>query len=297
LNYRKDVEYCLEFIERNIKKNLTSGDIAKQAGYSLYHFSRVFNQCMGLSISEYIRKRRLSLAARELFNGRKIIDIAVDYHFKTASGFSKSFRKTYGYSPSQYIKRTYQYTDVGNTIDFKNIIKAPDITKKAVFKVAGYGIKTNINQSNYTKDIASYWKNYEGENLESKMYDILNPAIHAELGLHFQDTKENNLYLLGVIVNDFSKADNEMFTVTIPEAEYAVFTTPPVDTSSDKTQTLFAEVIASTWKYIFEEWFKGSGYVYDMNKMDFEFYDERCHFRKDTVMDIYIPIKKKNRKD
>ncbi|WP_445669883.1 GyrI-like domain-containing protein [Paenibacillus sp. FSL R5-0887] len=46
------------------------------------------------------------------------------------------------------------------------------------------------------------------------------------------------------------------------------------------------------WKYIFEEWFKDSGYVYDETKLDFEFYDEQRHSRPDTVMEIYVPVKK-----
>lgn len=83
-----------------------------------------------------------------------------------------------------------------------------------------------------------------------------------------------------------------MLTMDVPEAEYAVFTTPPVDTSTDKEQIEFAQVIKSSWKYIFEEWFKDSGYVYDETKLDFEFYDERCHSRPDTVMEIYVPVKK-----
>ncbi|KWX78307.1 hypothetical protein AMQ84_10240 [Paenibacillus riograndensis] len=52
-------------------------------------------------------------------------------------------------------------------------------------------------------------------------------------------------------------------------------------------------VIKSTWKYIFEEWFPGSGYVYDEGKVNFEFYDERCHSWVDTVMEIYVPVKER----
>ncbi len=51
-------------------------------------------------------------------------------------------------------------------------------------------------------------------------------------------------------------------------------------------------MIKETWKYIFEEWFKDSGYIYDEDKLDFEFYDERCHYRTDTIMEIYVPVKR-----
>lgn len=242
---------------------------------------------------EYVRRRKLSLAAIELFNGRKIIDIALDYGFETQSGFTKAFRKEFGYSPTQYMARMTGYVKAKQTSEIGGYIMSPIIVKKPGFKVAGYGIQTNIAGNNYTKDIASFWSNYEGENLESKLYEILNPPKHGEVGLCIPSSDNGNvIYLLGVIVEDFSKINSEMITVEVPEAEYAVFTTPPVDTTDETKQNEFAEIIKNTWKYIFEDWFKDSGYSYDESKLDFEFYDERCHFRPDTVMDIYIPVKK-----
>ncbi|MNC74944.1 Bacterial transcription activator, effector binding domain [compost metagenome] len=94
-------------------------------------------------------------------------------------------------------------------------------------------------------------------------------------------------------MDDFSKVTPDMLTAEVPEAEYAVFTTPPVDTSVGSEQEDFVQVIKSTWKYIFEEWFKDSGYVYDEGKLNFEFYDERCHSRVDTVMEIYVPVRER----
>lgn len=293
MNYRKDIEKCIEFIEDHIKENITIEEVASQSGYSLYHFCRVFSICKGVSVMEYIRGRRLSLAARELFTGRKIIDIALEYGFETPSGFTKAFRKAFGYSPTQYIVRMNGYTDAKTPFEIGGYIMNPIIVKKAAFKVAGYGIKTNITGGTYTKDIASFWSNYNGENLESKMYKILNPAKHGEVGVCVPLSDDGNaIYLLGIIVDDFSRVEENMLTVEVPEAEYAVFTTTPINTINDKEQREFAKIIAGTWRYIFEDWFKDSEYVYDESKLDFEFYDERCHHRQDTVMDIYVPIKK-----
>lgn len=84
-----------------------------------------------------------------------------------------------------------------------------------------------------------------------------------------------------------------MITVEVSEATYAVFTTPPVNTGTEAKNNEFANVIKQTWKYIFEELFKGSGYIFDETKLDFEYYDERCHPTKDTVMDIHVPVLKK----
>ncbi|WP_256715963.1 AraC family transcriptional regulator [Paenibacillus odorifer] len=293
LNYSKDIEKCVEYIEAHIKENITVEEIATEVGYSVYHFCRVFSLCKEMSVMEYVRSRKLSLASIELFAGKKIIDIALDYGFETQSGFTKAFRKTFGYSPTQYAARMDGFSKGNSIFDIGGYIMNPVFVRKPAFKVAGYGIQTNVAGSMYTKDIASFWSHYEGENLESKMYKILNPPKHGEVGLCIPSSDNGNAtYLLGVIVEDYSKVEADMLTMDVPEAEYAVFTTPPVDTSTDTEQIQFVQVIKSSWKYIFEEWFKDSGYVYDETKLDFEFYDERCHSRPDTVMEIYVPVKK-----
>ncbi|WDV48052.1 AraC family transcriptional regulator [Clostridiaceae bacterium M8S5] len=296
MNYSEDIRKSINFIEVNIKEKITPQMISNHIGYSKFHFCRVFHICMEQSVMEYIRKRRLSLSAIELFRGNKIVDIAFDYCFETHSGFSKAFKKEFGYTPTQYIKRMAwinSYKEGYDSVfDIGGYNMEPKIIQKDSFKVAGYGIKTNIEDSTYTKDIAAFWDNYDTNGWECKMYKQLNPLKHGEVGICINNEEDNVTYLLGVIVNNFNKVTDDMITIEVPEAKYAVFTTPPVDTSGEnKSNNEFPQAIRQTWKYIFEEWFKDSGYVYDDTKMDFEFYDERCHFRPDTVMEIYIPIK------
>lgn len=293
MNYSELIAKSIEFIEENIKSELTPELIASEYGYSTFHFCRIFNMCQGITLMEYVKKRRLSLSATKLFDGNRIIDIALEYGFDTHNGFSKAFKKEYGFSPTQYIKRMEgYYCNKESIYKIGGYIMNPVIVNKPAFKVAGYGIKTNISNGNFTKDIASFWSNYNGENLESKMYKILKPERHGEVGVCIPSNGENGeaIYLLGVVVNDFEYVTEDMITIDIPEATYAVFTTPLVDTSNDEDQEDFAKIIKETWKYIFEEWFKDSEYIFDEDKIDFEFYDERCHGRKDTVMDIYVPV-------
>ncbi|MCC3865226.1 AraC family transcriptional regulator [Terrisporobacter petrolearius] len=292
MNYSNVISQCIEFIEENIKGDLTPELIANKCGYSTFHFCRIFNIHQGITLMEYVKKRRISLAAAKLFEGNRIIDIAIEYGFDTHNGFSKAFKKEYGFTPTQYIKRMDGYFSKESIYKIGGYIMDPIIVKRPAFKVAGYGIKTNISNGNYTKDVASFWSNYNGENLESKMYKILEPPKHGEVGLCIPSKKGDGetIYLLGVIVDDFQRVTDDMMTIDIPEATYAVFTTPPVDTSNDTKQKEFAKIIKETWKYIFKEWFKETKYIFDESKMDFEFYDERCHGRKDTVMEIYIPI-------
>jgi AraC family transcriptional regulator len=295
LNYNDAIALCIDYIEKNIKNELSPELIANECGYSTFHFSRVFNINKGITLMEYVKKRRLSLAAEDLFDDKKIIDIALEYGFQTHNGFSKAFKKEFGFSPTQYLKRMDRNLEKELILKFGGDFMKPTIIEKPTFKVAGYGIKTNITNGNYTKDVASFWINYDGENLESKMYQILNPPKHGEVGLCIPSSEDNGeaTYMLGVIVNDFNDVTDDMITVEVPEATYAVFSTPPVNTSTEIENNEFANVIKQTWKYIFEEWFKDSGYVFDETKLDFEYYDERCHPTIGTVMDIYVPVLKK----
>ncbi|MDV4151964.1 AraC family transcriptional regulator [Clostridium sp. AL.422] len=295
MNYNDAIALCIEFIEKNIKNELSPEIIASECGYSTFHFSRVFNINKGITLMEYVKKRRLLLAAQDLFNDKKIIDIALEYGFQTHNGFSKAFKKEFGFSPTQYLKHMDRNFEKESMLKLGGYFMNPIIIEKSAFKVAGYGIKTNITNGNYTKDVASFWINYDGENLESKMYQILNPPKHGEVGLCIPSSNDNGeaTYMLGVVVDDFNDVTDDMITLEVPQATYAVFTTPPV-TSDESENTEFASVIKKTWKYIFEEWFKDSGYIFDETKLDFEYYDERCHSNIDTVMDIYVPVLKKS---
>lgn len=79
--------------------------------------------------------------------------------------------------------------------------------RKPAFKVAGYGIDTDITGTEYTKDVAAFWETYDGENLESKLYSILEPPRHGEVGICAPGSRNGKVaYLLGVVVEDFSKA-------------------------------------------------------------------------------------------
>jgi AraC family transcriptional regulator len=99
------MSHCIDYIEEHIKENITAAAIARRAGYSLYHFCRVFNICTGQPLMEYVRSRKLSLARMDLLKDTNILTVAIDYGFETASGFSKAFRNEFGYSPSWYIAR------------------------------------------------------------------------------------------------------------------------------------------------------------------------------------------------
>lgn len=103
LKYEKVLFESLEYIENNIKEDLTLEIIANKVGYSQFHFSRIFKETMGMSLMDYVKERRLICASREIFNGKKIIDVSQEYGYETHSGFSKAFKKKFGFTPTQHL--------------------------------------------------------------------------------------------------------------------------------------------------------------------------------------------------
>ncbi|QLY81577.1 helix-turn-helix transcriptional regulator [Clostridium intestinale] len=97
---RDHIVNSLKYIKENLTESLSSENIAKNAGYSLYYFSRLFKTHVGLSVMEYVTERRLIKASEEIINGHKILKVSLDYGYNSHNGFAKAFKKRFGFSPS-----------------------------------------------------------------------------------------------------------------------------------------------------------------------------------------------------
>lgn len=102
MNYWRVVHKTLLYIEEHLKDDITLYDLSKNAGYSEYHFSRLFKSETGLSVMDYVRKRRLVHALADMDSSRDMIGITMDYGFETQGGFIKAFQKVYGDTPGNY---------------------------------------------------------------------------------------------------------------------------------------------------------------------------------------------------
>jgi AraC family transcriptional regulator len=285
----------LRYIDANIKENLNVEKLAARAGFSPYHFFLVFQWEVGYSIMEYVRNRRLFYAASELTSGRRIVDIAVDYGFETHSGFSKAFRRYFGCAPEKYrehasfnvpklpvLEKTKQYISGG-------IVMEPKLVKKEAIKLAGFAIKTTKKCGQSNVEIPKFWQEYLADGRCKKLHDETFLEKHAEYGACFSVNMETGdmEYIIGVEVKKDHDVPDVYHVCTLPEALYAVFTTPPANGET------FVSSIQGTWNYIYSEWFPSSGYEFDSNGVDFELYDERSMNETGKVIDIYIPVVKK----
>lgn len=298
MDYRACIQQSIDYIEIHLKEDITVEELAALAGFSSYHYYKVFQVYVGMPVMKYIRKRRMAYAAIELLNGRKILDIALDYGFDTHAGFTKAFRKSYGVSPEQYrihgTKWIPEKADLMKLAGYKimgGIIMQPKFIVKPAFKIVGYELKTTTSDGKSNEEIPKFWDRYFRESWGKTLHEELDPVSHAEIGACLQpDMKTGNFsYVIGVEVKDFDNVPEGLFKAEINECSYAVFTTPP----SDRKNNGFINTIQGTLNYIWNEWFPESGYEYAPNGVDFELYDKRSYGYEGIVMDIYMPVVKK----
>lgn len=109
MNWLTSTEQAIEYIETHITDKLDYDDIASAAFCSSYHFQRMFSVFAGCTLGEYIRARKMTLAAAELKNPQaRIIDVAIKYGYESQEGFARAFTKFHGITPSAAKKERSQ---------------------------------------------------------------------------------------------------------------------------------------------------------------------------------------------
>ena len=269
------LQRVIDYIEIHIKEELCAEELARMVGYSPYHFSRIFYKQMGYTLMDYVVKRKLQFALYELVNGKKIIEIALDYGFETHSGFTKAFKKCFGSPPSLY--KEHCPTSLPQKLDLmslqeKNtggIVLQPQIVRRDAFYVAGKVF--SIENFPADRNVPAFW-DQEGltdGSIETYLYKVLSPKKHGEYCINLsRSLDEACRYLFAVEYDGEASLQDGVTATQIPGAVYAIFRTPLVDVGQ------FASAIKGTWRYILEDWFPHSSYEVDEEGFDFEFYDE-----------------------
>lgn len=121
MRYSPIIQKSIEYIESNLHEELSLENIAQFAGFSKYHYHRIFQKEIGVTASEYIRYRRIAnLANMLLYTDEKIINIAFYYRFESQESFTRSFKKYYKLPPGQYRKIMGKLTLQREEIMLKN---------------------------------------------------------------------------------------------------------------------------------------------------------------------------------
>ncbi|MGM1050243.1 MAG: helix-turn-helix transcriptional regulator [Bacillota bacterium] len=101
--YKDIVDRSVSYIEQHLLEDIRLENVANHAAVSMFHFHRIFQSIVGMSVTEYIRQRRLTHAGGELARtDKRVLDIAIEYKFGTQEAFTRAFKKMFGMPPKQY---------------------------------------------------------------------------------------------------------------------------------------------------------------------------------------------------
>ncbi|HSP47103.1 MAG TPA: AraC family transcriptional regulator, partial [Clostridiaceae bacterium] len=107
MGYEVYLQKTIDHIEENIREPITIEGCAEAAGFSKYHFYRLFTMYVGVPLMEYVRKRRMAYAMQEVSQGRRILDIALDYGYSSERSFCRAFQREFGDTPGKFRNRRY----------------------------------------------------------------------------------------------------------------------------------------------------------------------------------------------
>ena len=269
MSWPKRMNLALDYIEKNLNSVISLEDAASVACCSKYHFHRVFYFTFKVTFAEYVRKRRLTLAATDILSTEaRIVDVASKYGYDSPNAFTRAFRNVHGINPSDArssLARLTSYNRVYFPSENTGVEKMDyKIVKRPAFQVIGKS--KNFIFDDFVKHGSKYWKEYVKTDSYRRLYQLTNgrpgPITGAPL-LSVYLPKENSKKtemtdLLGLEVS--SGIDVGKFeTHKIPEATYAEF---------DCTY----KTSMKTNRYIYKEWFSSTGYERDGGRPDIAAY-------------------------
>jgi len=201
----------LKYIDENIEEQICLMDISSYIGYSEYHFSRLFKCHMGISVMEYVRKRKLIKASDEILKGEKIINVAFNSGYLSHSGFAKAFKQEFGFSPEllRAIIMQMDCLEGGNTMSHV-FMKQTDIhaTKEKLLVILQADIQKEgieINEAKLMKVYNFACKAYEGVKRYSTDEYVTHP-INVAIILAKMGASEKAV-MAGMLCDVLSKTD------------------------------------------------------------------------------------------
>ena len=285
MDYSRQIQKALNFMEGRLTFNVELEDLADIANFSMFHFHRLFVGIVGYTPMDYLRRRRLSEAARELvYSLRPIKSIAHRYQFESQASFTRAFGKQFALSPGK-VRTTKHAFDYFAPIDVKKEFKRKGvesmevkIVEKEAMKIVGMKTSTTIKNN----VVPQLWDKFNKVSCQIENVKVKKVALGVCPTVDTKDFNEETPfeYIAGLIVENFDKVPEGMTTYEIATQKYAVITHKG---ALDKLQ--------ETYDYFYSIWPKESGQEFS-GGAEFELYDERFMFGSpDSEMDIYRPIK------
>ncbi|MDD4124861.1 MAG: AraC family transcriptional regulator [Eubacteriales bacterium] len=279
MDYREHIIKAIEYIEENLCGELSLSSIAREAGYSEYHFVRVFRKATGLTPANYIRKRRITEIVKCMDGTeRSCSDIAFEYGFNSKENFVRAFKSEHNILPTEYrsAKNSLKLYEA-IAFDQQPLDITPDIINLEAFILIVYK-----SDEAYPPD---FWNKYNGR-MWSKW--LSGGQVCEDYGVSTWNAAENKLdYFIGIKEENACGDTTDTLKLKIKGGLYAVFSTPKTSPYN------FINTIHRTWAYILNVWMPQSIYRCAVgNAYQFESYVEESRAFSEK---IYIPIEVKQR--
>lgn len=282
----ESMQKAIDYMEAHLQDHVTIEDIAKQANISSFHFQRTFMILTDMSVKEYLRRRRLTLAAQELSNTDcKIIDLAFKYGYETPEAFSKAFRKQHGITPSEARKglgKLQSYNRLVIQVSLKGAKPMKyHIVKRESFQVTGIKREFPCSEEDTgIPGVPQFWSEVNGNGTADRLIKLMNGQIKGLLGICSNYNAEKNTTDYWIAAEHRGDAPDPFSSLVLPASKWAVF----------EARGPVPGAIIKTWKQIYSEWFPSNGYEQaDMEA--FEAYIDANPFDEDSYNEIWVPIK------
>ncbi len=274
---KSNISRVLDYIENHLKDdtklNITS--LSKIAGYSEFHFLRVFKEFVGLTPADYIRKRRISEIVKRIGGNRPVSDIAFEYGFNSKENFTRAFKSEHNILPTEFKKANCSLR-LFEPFEFEKTYPVPVVAMKFIegFVLTAYNFGDTFPPN--------CWNKY---NTEKRSLTLSGGILTEDFGVMRWNKNKNCLeYYIG-IPTELAKGDvDTTIEIEIEGGLYAVFQTVPAN------QYDFVDTIRKTWEWINTVWLPTSGYK-RKDAYELESYMESS---KEYSEHIYVPLIKEN---
>ena len=272
---------AINYIEEHIKDEIDMEQVASIARCSSFHFQRMFAYMSEVPLSEYIRRRKMSLAAVDLMSGKKVIDVALQYGYDSPTAFNRAFKNIHGVAPSKIIEEGISIKAFP-PIHFQISIKGESemnyrIVKKEAFKIIGVSMPLEKELEKNFEIVPQMWGRVLADGTMPKLMSMINTEVEGVLGVSVCNNNEDWKYYIAVASTLDTPEGMEEYEV--PAATWAIFSGEGTGTS---IQDLEVRIVT--------EWLPTSGYEYG-NAPDIEVY-----FNADPEnmkYEVWIPVVRK----
>lgn len=273
---------AVRYIEDNLTGEIEYEKLGQIACCSAYHFQRMFNYIAGVPLSEYIRRRKMSLAAVDIQGGEvKIIDVAAKYGYASPTAFNRAFQSVHGVSPSAVrgegvAIKSFPPITIKVTVKGVGEMNYRIETRKA-FRIVGKSFPLSREIERNFAEVPQMWQGAVEDGTIEKIVSLMNGEPRGVLGVSVCTDGEEWRYYIAV--SSAAKIDDALEEYVVPGCTWAVF---PGSGTGKSIQELEGRIVT--------EWLPTSGYEFT-NAPDIEVYFEPNP--ENTAYEVWIPVRKR----